>query len=600
MKTSFTALLIKIILVGILLTGLILLLASLQPYDTLATLLNRLASDGNLESFTGTLYQRLRIPIVVIGISLMTLSGFLLIQWKKTETGIRKLPSESKRFLGLFKDDMVTYGKDIKASIVHQGWLTNSVLAGVIFAALVMRLKSLNLPLGHDEAYMYNAFASRSFWHIVSNYHLPNNHVLLSIIMKIVTVLFGNHVWTLRLTTIIAGTLMVPASYYFGKRFYSVETGLLSSILVAVFPILVQYSVLARGYAIVALITLLIFPLADYVRVNKNRFVWLLIVVLSALGFFTIPLMLFPWGALYIWLIVSYIFKDTHSYKTKFDFLKYWVSSGIVTAVITILLYTPLIIYSYDRFFGNGVIAPLQWNIFMVTLWTRLRNTWIEWIDFIPVWISFLGVLGFLISLVFHKKFSRQKFPPQLAFFIWIVTMLIVRRPDMLPRFWLFLTAPILVWSAAGIVEPLKRIAVNIGKGWNPAQVFIAATFAFVLAQSMLTVPTLSTRWAQKDDMEKATLYLKDYVHQDDLVTASTAHLPAMRYYFHDYDLPQGLIRESGKFQRAFIIVDSEKGETLRSNAPKLGFDVPAVNVDTAKILVQFDYLTIYEAPPSQ
>jgi len=600
MKTSFTALLIKIILVGILLTGFILFWASLQSYDALATLLNRLASDGNFESFTGTIYQRLRFPFVFTGISLMALSGFLLIQWKKTEAWLHKFPPESKRFFTLLREDTVTFGRDVQTSIVHQGWLTNSVLSGVIFVALVMRLKNLNLPLGHDEAYMYNAFASRSFWHIVTNYHLPNNHVFLSVIIKIVTGLLGNHVWSLRLPTIIAGTLMVPASYYFGKRFYGVETGVLSSILVAVFPILVQYSVLARGYAIVALITLLIFPLADYVRVNKNRFVWLLIVVLSALGFFTIPLMLFPWGALYIWLIVSLIFKDTHSYKSKFDFLKYWVSSGIVTAVITILLYTPIIIYSYDRFFGNGIIAPLQWNIFMVTLWTRLRNTWIEWTEYIPVWISLLGILGFLISFVFHKKFSRQKFPPQLAFFIWIVTMLIVRRPDMLPRFWLFLTAPILVWSAAGIVEPLKRIAVNIGKGQNLAQVFIAAIFAFVLVQSMLTVPTLPTRWAQKDDMEKATLYLKGYVHQDDLVTASTAHLPAIRYYFHDYDLPQGLIRESGNFQRAFIIVDSEKGETLRSNAPKLGFDVPAVNVDTAKILVQFDYLTIYEATPSQ
>jgi len=600
MKTSFTVLLLKIILVGILLTGLFLLWTSLQSYDTLATLLNRLASDGNFEVFTTTLYQRFRIPVAFVGIVLAVLMGFLLAQWKRTDVWIHKFPSESKRFFTLLREDTLAFGQEVRTSIVQQGWLTNSMLAGIIFVALVMRLKNLNIPLGHDEAYMYNAFASRSFWHIITNYHLPNNHVLLSIIIKIVTGMFGNHVWTLRLPTIIAGVLMVPVSYYFGKRFYSVETGLLSSILVAVFPILVQYSVLARGYAIIVLITLLIFTLADYVRVNKNRFGWLLIVLLSSLGFFTIPLMLFPWGALYIWLIVSFIFKDTHSYKSKFDFLRYWISSGIVTAVITILLYTPIIIYSHDRFFGNGIIAPLQWNIFMVTFWTRLRNTWIEWTEFIPVWISFLGVLGFLISLFFHKKYSRQRFPPQLAFFIWIVAMLIVRRPDMLPRFWLFLTAPILVWSAAGIMEPLKRIPLPIGKGQNLAQIFIAAIFAFVLVQSMLTIPTLPTRWAEKDDMEKAALYLKDDIHQDDLVTASTARLPALRYYFHYYDLPQGVIRESGKFQRAFIIVDSEKGETLRSNAPNLGFDVPAVDVETAIILVQFDYLTIYEATPFQ
>jgi len=242
----------------------------------------------------------------------------------------------------------------------------------------------------------------------------------------------------------------------------------------------------------------------------------------------------------------------------------------------------------------------LEWDIFPITIWTRLRNTGMEWTEFVPLWVSLLSVLGFLVSLIFHKKFSKQKFPPQLAFFIWIAILLIARRPDMLPRFWLFLTAPILVWSAAGIVEPLKYIPLKVGKGWNPAQVFIAVVFAFVLVQSMLTIPTLPSRWAEKDDMEKASIYLKEYIHEGDLVTASTARLPAMRYYFNYYDLPRGIIRESGKFQRAFIIVDTEKGEMLRSNAPKLGFDIPAIDVATAKVLVKFDYLTIYEATPSQ
>ncbi|MGB7874587.1 MAG: glycosyltransferase family 39 protein [Anaerolineales bacterium] len=600
MKKRFFSFLIKVVLVGFLLTGLLLVWSSLQSYESLASLLNHLASDGELESFTVFLYHLLRMPFVLGGIVMAALSGFLLLQLRKTEVWIRRFPARAKRFFALLREDAVIYWKDLKASIANQGWLINSFLAGVIFVALVLRLKNLNLPLGHDEAYMYNAFASRSFWHIVTNYHLPNNHVFLSIVMKIVTGLFGNHVWTLRLPTIIAGVLMIPASYYFAKRFYSIETGILSSILIAVFPILVQYSVLARGYEIIALMTLITFTLSDYVRVNKNRFVWTMIVILSAMGFFTIPIMLFPWGALYIWLIVSCLFKDTRSYASKFDFLKYWFSSGIITAVITVLLYTPIMIYSYQRFFGNGFIAPLEWDIFTITIWTRLRNTWIEWTEFVPLWISILGAVGFFVSLIFHKRFSKQKFPPQLAFLTWIVTILIARRPDMLPRFWLYLTAPILIWSAAGIIEPLRRISLKIGKGWNLAQVFVTLIFAFVFVQSFFTISSLPASWTEKDDMEKIAIYLKDYFHEDDLVTASTARSPAMRYYFNYYDFPRGTIRESGKFQRAFIIVDTEKGETLRSNSPKLGFDIPAIDMETAKVLVQFDYLTVYECYPSQ
>ncbi len=99
--------------------------------------------------------------------------------------------------------------------------------------------------------------------------------------------------------------------------------------------------------------------------------------------------------------------------------------------------------------------------------------------------------------------------------------------------------------------------------------------------------------------MENATIYLKDYVQQGDLVTASTAHLPALRYYFNYYDMPPGYIRQSGKFQRAFVLVDEQKSETLNSVAPKIGFDLPAIDMDTAKVLVQFEDLTVYECYPA-
>ena len=600
MKTRLIYLLIKIVLVSFLLVGFLLVWASLQSFETLASLLNHLASDGELESFTMLLYQILRMPFALVGTGLVFLIGFMLFRWKSTEAWIRELPTQTKQFFSMLCDDTWSFAKDVKLAFVNLGRANIFILLGVMFVAAVVRLEEIHFPLSHDEAYMYNAFASRSIWHMVSNYHLPNNHVLLSVIMKITTGLLGNHVWTLRLPTILAGVLMVPATFFFAKRFYSIETAILSSILVAVFPVLVLYSVLARGYAIIALFTLLLFILADYIRNHKNRFAWLLIVLLSALGFFTIPIMLFPFGALYIWLLLSFVLKDTTSYETKFDFLKYWVISGFIAAFITILLYTPIFIYSYDRFFGNGFIAPVEWNIFLVTISTRLRNTWTEWSEFVPLWTSYLSVFGFLVSLIFHRRFSRQKFPPQLAFLIWIVTLLIVRRPDMLPRFWLFLAAPILVWSTAGIVEPLKRIPVKIGKGRNLAQVMVMLIFAFVVGQSVLSVPSLPTQWRAKDDMEKTAIYLKDYLHQGDLVTASTARLPAMRYYFNDHEIPRGYIRESGKFQRAFIIVDNSKGETLHSNAPKLGYDVSAIDEDTAKVLVQFDYLTVYECSPRQ
>jgi hypothetical protein len=599
MKQKLLVPLLITILVVALLVGLLLLWASLQPFETLASMFDHLASDGELESFTLSLYQTLKLPCMMIGLFLAIVSATMLLQWEKTKSWMQGFPVQTKYFLSLFGKDSQSFVKDAWSGIASQGRLTTITLLGTMFLAVVLRLANLNTPLGHDEAYMYNAFASRSFWHMVTNYHLPNNHVLLSILIKLATTLLGNHVWTLRFPTILAGVLMVPAAYFFAKRFYSQETAVLSSTLVAIFPILVQYSVLARGYIIIGLITLLLFIVGDYVRTKTNRFACLLIAVLSGLGFYTIPIMLFPFGALYIWLFVSWVVGDTPAYAPKLNFLKYWLGSGISAALVTIILYMPIIIYSSADFFGNGFIAPLKWDIFPITIWTRLRNTWTDWTMSIPPWIVLLGVLGFLAALIFHKRFSGGKFPPQLAFILWIATLLFARRPDMLPRFWLFLAAPLLVWSAAGLIESLRRIPVKFGKSWNPAQVFVGIIFTFVLAQSLLSIPTLSTQLGQKDELESAVLYLKDHVDQSDLVTAGTARLPALRYYFNYYGIPSGYIRQSGKFQRAFIIVDRQKGETLEVVAPKMGFDFPVIDMESAKVLVQFEHITIYECYPA-
>jgi len=598
MNKVFPYLLIKILLVGILLFGLILVLASFQTFENLSSLLDHLAADGKLEAFNMVIYQTLRLPILLAGSCLAALSGFMLIQWKKTSGWIQKSPTLSKLFLKRFKEDTKSFVADAKVALMGVGWTETVIVLGIMLAALFVRLANIDIPLTHDEAYMYNAFASRSFEHIISNYHLPNNHVLLSLLIKVTTDIFGNHVWALRLPTIIAGVLMIPAAYWFAKGQYSRETATLAALLVAVFPILVEYSVLSRGYAIISLITLLLFILGFYVIKKKNRFAWLLVAFLSALGFFTIPIMLFPFGALYIWLLSSFLIRETRSYDSKLNFLLYWVSSGISAALLTILLYMPILINNFDSFLGNNFIAPLEWDVFPTIMWVRVRNTWLIWTDMFPWWLSLLGALGFFISLIFHKKLSKQKFPVQFAFILWILTLIVARRPDMEPRLWVFLAAPLLVWSAAGIVEPLKLLSIPFKKGWNLAQITVGFIFALVVGQSLLVLPSIPKHWNGKDGLEQITIFLKDKVEQDTLVTASMPYLPPLRYYFNFHDVQKGTIRESGKFQHAYVILDRDSFETLDGVAPKLGFDIPAVNMDTAKIVYEFENYTVYECEP--
>jgi 4-amino-4-deoxy-L-arabinose transferase-like glycosyltransferase len=600
MKHKLLFLLVRIIAVGALLVGLLLLWASFQSFEVLASVLNKLASDGELESFTLSLYQTLKLPLGLTGAGLIILAGLILLRWNQTKRWLLEFPARAGNFFSLLRLDTQSFLEDARNAIKSQGWGGFTVLVVLTLVALVMRLGNLDLALGHDEAYTYNAFASRSIWHIVSDYHLPNNHVFLSIIIHFTTRLLGDHIWAIRLPTIVAGALMVPATFWFAKRFYSNETAYLSATLVAIFPVLIKYAVYARGYTFICLITLLLLALGDYVRIKQNRFAWALIVIFSALGLFTIPIMLFPFGGLYVWLLVSWASGDIRSYESKFTFLKYWIVSGFSAAFVTIVLYLPIILNNSDRFFGNGFIAPLDFDIFPGILWTRLRNTWLEWTLSVPFWMIVLGVVGVFMALFLHKRFSRQKFPLQFAFIIWITVLLLARRPDMLPRFWLFLAAPILTWAAAGIVEPLRMVGVQIGKRWSLAQTFVGIAFVLVVVQALILMPSIPSKWGSNDGMANATIYLKDAIRQGDLVTATSARLPALRYYFDYYGLPKGYIRQAGQFQRAFIIVDGKKSETLAMIAPQLGFDIPAIDMDTVEIVYQQGDFTIYECYPAQ
>ena len=153
----------------------------------------------------------------------------MLIKWADTQNRIERLLFNSVISIRHFGMMRVPFSMHSRLETKVEQTALSCV--GLILVAVVMRLASLNIPLIHDEAYTYKAFASVPLWQTISDYHLPNNHVLLSIIINILTHLFGNRLWLIRLPTIIAGVLMVPAGYVLGKRLYSREAGILGAAL---------------------------------------------------------------------------------------------------------------------------------------------------------------------------------------------------------------------------------------------------------------------------------------------------------------------------------------------------------------------------------
>ena len=108
-----------------------------------------------------------------------------------------------------------------------------------------------------DEAYTYNEYASKPVLDGLSWYTLPNNHLLNTLLIHVATVVLGNEPWVVRLGALAAGLGLIPAIYALTRRLCGPPEGLLAAALVAASEPLIDYSTNARGYTLVALVTVL-------------------------------------------------------------------------------------------------------------------------------------------------------------------------------------------------------------------------------------------------------------------------------------------------------------------------------------------------------
>ncbi len=592
--SSLGSLIGRLVLGLLLLAGFFLTWVSLQSFESILPLANSLAADGHLESFTPQRFQALVLPLGLGGGGLVVVSILALVYWKKTVALVQGTKSGLLQFCRRLLPDMRTFGADIRWK--SQSLLDRIAMLGIALLAILPRLANLNASISHDEAYTYNAFASGSLWTTLSDYHLPNNHILLSLLINLTAKLIGNQPWALRIPSLLAGVAMIPVVYLVARRLYSRETAILAAGMVAVFPKLVEYSSAARGYILLELISLILLGLADYARTKKNRFAWTLLAVFSALGFFTIPVMLFPFGAIFLWLFLSALAADVgEAYASRFDFLKYWFWSGMGAAALTLVLYAPVLLKDAGLLLNNRFVRPLVWEGYPFIILERLLDTWGQWTANLPEWLVWVGVVGLALGLVFHWWIARHKVPAQAAFALWIVAVLVVKRPNAEPKVWSFLMAFLLIWAAAGMVELLKKLPV-LARGTGFSKALLVGVLGLLCVNNVLIAPTIPQRWNDRGGLEIAVEYLDAQLQEGDLVIVGVTYAPQFYYLFDLYDIPTEYIRHDGPYQRAFIVISPRAGGDLEQVLSKFAPESPPLDMDSITLIKKFGAFEIYQA----
>jgi 4-amino-4-deoxy-L-arabinose transferase-like glycosyltransferase len=140
-------------------------------------------------------------------------------------------------------------------------------------AALLLRLTSVSRSLFTDEAYSL-ALAQRSFGHMVELFGYEANGMPYPIVLWPLIRIFGTSEALLRLPSVIAGTASVPALWWAARRYTTPAGALLAAGVLALNPMAIWYSQMARPYAFVMLAACLAFGALPRALEGDRRRTW--------------------------------------------------------------------------------------------------------------------------------------------------------------------------------------------------------------------------------------------------------------------------------------------------------------------------------------
>ena len=475
------------------------------------------------------------------------------------------------------------------------------ILAGITGIGFILRLLDLNKSIAYDEAYTFIHFASRPFKHILADYSAPNNHIFHTILVGISYRLFGGQAWALRLPAFLAGILMIPAMYMAARRFFSSYQSLVAAGLIAIIPLFINYSVNGRGYTLLVLFALLLANFAGILVTRPSNPALVAFIITSALGFYTIPIFLYPMAGISLWVIATYLFRK-EPWQEKVRKVCVFLGACVLAGILTLLLYSPVIIFGsgLSSIIGNEIVKSLSWSTFVENLDPRLLKAWNKWMIGISPTLEYAFLGGFLISVLLYRKVSNQKLPLPVFLALAVAVLVVLQRVSPLPRIWIYLEAFYLMFAAAGLVWFVELLLRVIAGPVHTGRILsFAIPLAFVAAMTNMLInraqnPVLLDRdllpEAYAADYLAANLKPEDTIVATGPVDIQAAYylslhgIPFDRFYQRDHpvEIENALVilRENSRYKTPESVVEFFKlEEDLDLSAAELVFEYASVQI---------------------
>ncbi|MFC1567179.1 glycosyltransferase family 39 protein, partial [bacterium] len=440
-------------------------------------------------------------------------------------------------------------------------------------------------PVYGDEAATLTQFVFRPWYFALSDYSIPNNHIFHTFLAHVIYKIFGNQLWILRLPVFVSGICLIPLIFGINTYLFDKYTALLSTVFVAAATVLVHYSVDARGYNILILIFYLLLALVLYLRSNNNLFVWLLFSVIASLGFYTIPLMLYPYSVLIV-LVLENLFNLDNKERKKY--CVYLLISILLTIILTFVLYLPVIIS-----FGVKQIIDHPWTIsnqlsfihFFERLLPAGYSLISEWNSNFSFVVKGIIFVGYLLLLFLHKKILRFKKGILIITSACFLLLIIITFQRIIPpnRAWLFLFPLYISFGCMGVIIALKNIFTKYQK-INSNLIIKSLVPIFLLIGTFHTIKNFKTQdyGGIFRDAKKVTDFLKKNLNENSCVIFVGKNGSPLVYYFNKIDVSLNYLypKKIEKCKEIYIVKNSVKS----LNKLLIDIDFPQNDVDLKEI----------------
>jgi len=400
----------------------------------------------------------------------------------------------------------------------------------------MLRVWFLFDPVSFDEADTLLSYASRPLYVGLSWYPQPNNHLFHTLLLHFAWRLFGDAEWAIRLPALCAGIVLIPVTYWAARVLYEQHAALIAAALVAAAPSLVSFSVNGRGYTLVCVFFLLLLIIGRYLLEHESPPAWLLWALVAALGFYTIPIMLYAASTAMLWLGLSACRSD--ALRSRRQLLTRLGSALVVTGIGTTVLYLPVVIASgVTPLFANGYVQSRTFSYVFANFPESFEKTWYLLTADVPGPFVFVLTAAFAIALVYHRDTNGYGVPVPLAAAVCIPVLVLIQRVVPFARVWLFLVPLCSIVSAAGLWLPGQLLASRSVSRGSHLAVAIALSCFLLMGVAGLYGESISSRSALPG-IEDIAIWMKGNLAPRDVVVVGFPATAPLAYYLRRHGIP--------------------------------------------------------------